>query len=195
MSTKIFRDNIFPRHVSDLMNQMHMMVFNGTDGEEKFATYLDLKQKEYISLGLAQYYQCEHCIEHHYSALRKLDKSSGTTILQNVSSMVLFLRIDTRTIRKAEQKHWTDAWHRFAKKICEATNDSLLPNLIGLAIGMARNDEFLITFCGQDVKAGFESKGIDLHAAIGELEAIVIFMKAAVSKNRIVEKIETLVDQ
>ena len=65
MSLKIFQDNIFPRHVSDLMNLMHMVVFNGKDGEDKWDTYLQLKQKEYVALGLAQYYQCEHCIQHH----------------------------------------------------------------------------------------------------------------------------------
>ena len=52
MSIKIFQDNIFPRHVSELMNIMHMMVFAGTDGEEKWDNYLQLKQKEYVALGL-----------------------------------------------------------------------------------------------------------------------------------------------
>ncbi len=34
MSIKVFQDKVFPTHVSDLMNLMHMVVFNGTDGEE-----------------------------------------------------------------------------------------------------------------------------------------------------------------
>jgi hypothetical protein len=63
MSIKVFQDNIFPRHVSDLMNLMHMVVFKGSDGEEQWDTYLNLRQKEYVALGLAQYYQCEHYFE------------------------------------------------------------------------------------------------------------------------------------
>ena len=192
MSIKVFQDKVFPRHVSDLINQMHMMVFNGTVGDEKWDTFLTLKQKEYIALGLAQYYQCEHCIDYHLSSLCRLEKISKTTLCQNVNSMVLFLRVDSRTIGKTEKKHWVQAWQRFAKKVSLASDDHLLPYLIGLAIGMARDDEFLVEFCGTEVGKGFMQQGMNLRAAIGELEAVVIFMKAAVSKNRIVDKIENL---
>ena len=67
-----------------------------------------------------------------------------------------------------------------------------MPYLIGLAIGMARNDEFLINFCGAEVNNYYKEKEIDVRSAIGELESVVIFMKAAVSKNRIVDKVEQL---
>lgn len=105
MSIKVFQDKVFPTHVSDLMNLIHMVVFNGTNGEEKWETFLSLKQKEYVALGLAQYYQCDHCIDYHLDSLCRLAKSSKTTLCQNVNSMVLFLRIDTRTIGKAEKEH------------------------------------------------------------------------------------------
>lgn len=193
MSTKVFEENIFPRHISDLMNLMHMMVFNGTDGEEKWDTYLDIRQKEYIALGIAQYYQCEYCIQHHLKALGRLDKSrSQSTLISNISSMMLFLRIDTRTIGKYEKEHWEKAWKRFAKKIAKESDDELLPYLVGMAIGIARNDDFLMTFCGVEVKNILDSQGLDIPATIGELESIVIFMKAAASKNRIVSKIDEL---
>ena len=192
MSIKVFQDKVFPRHVSDLMNLMHMVVFNGTDGEEKWETFLSLKQKEYVALGLAQYYQCDHCIDYHLASLCRLAKSSKTTLCQNVNSMVLFLRIDTRTIGKAEKEHWVQSWQRFAKKVSLASDDNLLPYLIGLAIGIARNDDFLIECSGSELRKGCEEQGIDFRSAIGELEAVVIFMKAAVSKNRIVDKIDKL---
>ncbi len=48
MSIKVFQDNTFPRHVSDLMNLMHMVVFSGSDGDESWTNYLTLKQKEYV---------------------------------------------------------------------------------------------------------------------------------------------------
>lgn len=192
MSSKVFQDKVFPRHVSDLMNLLHMVVFNGTDGEESWQTYLNLKQKEYIALGLAQYYQCEHCIDHHLSSLCRLENTSKTTLCQNVNSMVLFLRIDSRVIGEAEKEHWVQAWQRFAKKVSLASDDDLLPYLIGLAIGIARDDEFLIEFCGSEVSKGVSEYDMDLRSTIGELESVVIFMKAAVSKNRIVNKIEKL---
>lgn len=103
MSIKVFQDNVFPRHVSDLMNLMHMVIFEGTDGEEKWDNYLNLKQKEYVALSLAQYYQCEHCINHHLTSLSRIEKISEITLYQNVNSMVLFLRIDTRSIGRHEK--------------------------------------------------------------------------------------------
>ena len=192
MSIKVFQDNIFPRHVSDLMNLMHMVVFRGSDGEEQWETYLHLIQKEYIALGLAQYYQCEHCVEHHSKVICDLEKTRKETLSRNVNSIVLFLRIDTRSISKSEKEHWIEAWQRFAKNISAATGDRCIPSLIGLAIGIARDDEFLIQFCGSEVNNMLTSQGIDVRSAIGELESVVIFMKAAASKNRVVSKIERL---
>lgn len=192
MSIKVFQDNIFPRHVSDLMNLMHMVVFTGTDGEESWDIYLSLKQKEYVALALAQYYQCDHCVSHHTKAVFKLDNVGKDMLSRNIDSIVLFLRIDTRTISQSEKGHWIDAWQRFAKNISAVTGDAATPYLIGLAIGIARDDDFLIQFCGEKVVSILNEQTIDPHHAIGELEAVVIFMKAAVSKNRVVNKIDNL---
>ncbi len=195
MSIRIFQDNIFPRHVSDLLNLMHQVIFTGTDGEESWNTYLSPRQKEHIALGLAQYYQCEHCIQHHLAAIHHLEKNNNTTVSQNIISMILFLRIDSRTIGKTEKDRWIDAWQRFSQKVSVESNDQAIPHLIGLAIGVARNDDFLIQFCGDEVKKILSSKGIDVIAAIGELEAVVIFMKAAVSKNRVTDKVGALLNK
>jgi len=195
MSITLFQDNIFPRHVSDLMNLMHMMVFNGTDGEEKWDTYLDLRQKECIALALAQYYQCNHCITHHLKAAKKLGKMETGTLQKNISSIILFLRIDTRTISESEKEQWINSWQRFANKIASASDDFATPYLIGLAVGIARNDEFLMDFCGKEMKRILKAENIDVRPAIGELESIVIFMKAAASKNRVAEKLDELFDE
>lgn len=195
MSIKVFQDSVFPRHVSDLMNLMHMVVFNGTDGEEQWDTYLHLRQKECVALGLAQYYQCSHCIEHHMRAAHKLERMDRATLKKNINSIVLFLRIDTRHISPSEKEQWIQAWQRFATKISVASGDDATPYLIGLAIGIARDDSFLIDFCGSQVKRILSAKDIDPRLAIGELESIVIFMKAAASKNRVVEKLENLLSE
>jgi len=193
MSIKVFQDKIFPRHVSDLMNMMHMVVFKGTDGEEKWDTLLTIREKEYIALGLAQYYQCEHCIDHHLASLCQLEKISESTLCENVNSMILFLRIDTRTIGETEKQQWIHSWQRFSYKVSIESRDKILPSLIGLAIGIARNDEFLIEFCGTELVQHFKEKSLDAKAMIGELESVVIFMKAAVSKNRVVDKIQKII--
>jgi AhpD family alkylhydroperoxidase len=195
MSLKIFQDNIFPRHVSDLMNLMHMVVFNGTDGEEQWDTFLNMKQKECVALGLAQYYQCMHCIDHHAKAASRLDKIDRKTLQRNINSIILFLRIDTRTVTPSEREHWVAAWQRFARNIMLGSGDAATPHLIGLAIGIARDDSFLIDFCGKQVCEMFEAQNIDAQAVIGELESIVIFMKAASSKNRVAEKLEQLFEK
>jgi AhpD family alkylhydroperoxidase len=168
------------------------MVFNGTDGEEKWATYLSLKQKEYVALGISEYYQCMFCIEHHTKAIRKIDGIESSTLEKNISSIILYLRIDTRTITDAEKKQWISSWNKFSKRLCAETKDNAIPYLIGLAIGIARNDDFLIQFCGAEVKQLFSTEKKNFSKAIGELESVVIFMKAAVSKNRIVDKIKDL---
>jgi len=64
--------------------------------------------------------------------------------------------------------------------------------LIGLAIGIALDDDFLIELCSHEVNNIMGSNSIDPRAAIGELESIVIFMKAASSKNRAANKLESL---
>ena len=155
-------------------------------------TNLTPKQKEYVALGLALYYQCDHCIDHHLAALCKIDKISKDTICQHINSMILFLRIDTRVIGSSEKNYWVKAWQRFAKLISFQSNDPDLPYLIAVAIGIARNDEFLIDFCGTQVVSSCRSRGVNSRAMLGELEAVVIFMKAAASKNRIVDKVEKL---
>ena len=194
MSLKIFQDKIFPQHISDLMNLMHMMVFNGTDGEEKWDTYLTLLQKEYVALGLAQYYQCDHCVDSHSKSLLRLDKAHKDALSRNVNAIVLFLRIDTRAVSGSEKDHWVNAWKRFATRIAHESNDDAAPYLIGLAIGIARNDDFLMEFCGAEVKRILAEQGIPMREAIGELESVVIFMKAAASKNRVAGKLEHLLE-
>lgn len=169
-----------------------MVVFNGTDGEESWDTYLGQKQKECVALGLAQYYQCKHCIDHHLKAAHRLEKIEKNTLTKNINSIILFLRIDTRSISQAEKAHWINAWQKFASKISMVSGDRTTPYLIGLAIGIARDDDFLIEFCGSEVIEILISKNIDPRLAIGELESIVIFMKAAASKNRVADKLDNL---
>ncbi len=196
MTTKVFRDNIFPKHVADLLSVMHLMVFDGTDGEEDYATYLSIEQKECIALGLALYYQCSHCINHHTKILAKIRKSKPESIIKNMSSIILFLRTDLRYVTPQEQDRWKLAWDQFTHKLYlkrggQKPNDKITPYLIGLAIGISRDDDFLINFLGEYVKNHYP---FDFKPILGELESVVIFMKAATSKNRIADKLEQLLN-
>ena len=194
MSSKVFKDNVFPTHISDLMTIMHMMVFNGTDGEENWDTYLSLDQKECVALGLAIYYQCEHCIEYHAKALSRIRKISSDHFIKNMNSMILFLRTDLRNVTEPEQTRWLEAWDQFAHKLSLKRGENLTPYLIGLAIGIARDDKLLIEIFGKHVTKKLKNQKINPQAAIGELESVVIFMKAAVSKNRVANKIEKILN-
>ena len=86
------------------------------------------------------------------------------------------------------------AWHEYATKVSLKSGDKVMPYLIGLAIGIARDDAFLINFCGTEVKQTYEKLNIEPRLVLGELEAVVVFMKAAASKNRIASKINQLVN-
>ncbi|MEO5336991.1 MAG: carboxymuconolactone decarboxylase family protein [Magnetospirillum sp. WYHS-4] len=192
MSSTVFKDMVFPRHVSDLMTIMHMMVFDGTDGEERWDTLLSNAQKECVALGLALYYQCEHCIDYHMKVMLRVGGIDQDVLSNNINSLILFLRTDVERIGESEKKRWVQAWQEYAMKVSRRSGDETRPYLIGLAIGMARDDGFLIDYCGREVRRRFEDAGIDARQAIGELESVVIFMKAAASKNRIVPKIERI---
>lgn len=192
MSNKIFQDNIFPKHVADLMSVMHLLVFNGTDGDEEFETYLTIEQKECVALGLALYYQCEHCIHHHRNVLSKLRKVKPESLMKNMASIILFLRTDLRGVTIIEQNRWKQAWEQFAHKLFLKRGDKLSPWLIGLSIGIARDDDFLIEFMGSYVTSYYIENTKEI---LGELESVAIFMKAAVSKNRIANKLELLIDK
>ncbi|HHJ36675.1 MAG TPA: carboxymuconolactone decarboxylase family protein [Gammaproteobacteria bacterium] len=174
------------------MNLMHMVIFSGTDGEEHWQTFLSLKQKEFIALALSQYYQCEYCIQHHLKEVHRLVKTEKKTLSKNINAIVLFLRIDTHSISKTERESWTTAWQKFAGKVSTGSSDQTTPYLIGLAIGIARNDEFLIELCGTEVIKMLTAQDVNPRSAIGELESLVIFMKAAASKNRVAYKLEQL---
>lgn len=195
MSGTVFKDNVFPHQLSDIMSLMHLATFEGSDGEEHWQTYLTHKQKECIALSLGMYYQCEHCIDYHMKVLNRLGHIKKDIFMKNMTSMVLFLRVDVSRISEREKIRWMEAWQEFATKVALKSGDPSVPYLIGLAIGIARDDDFLIQFCGAEVKKIFDTQQVNSSLVIGELEAVVVFMKAATSKNRIAHKIAQLIHQ
>lgn len=192
MSNKVFQDTVFPKHVADLMSVMFSVVFDGNDGEESFETYLTIEQKECVALSLAIYYQCDHCIIHHSKLLSKIRKIKTESLMKNMASIILFLRTDLRYVTIQEQNRWKQAWDQFAHKLYLKRGDRISPWLIGLSIGISRADDFFIEFFGNYVKEHYPEHTKEIF---GELESVVIFMKGVISKNRIANKLEKLLEE
>lgn len=182
---------IVPQHISDFLNLFHSIVFNGSDGEENYVQYLTLSQKECISLALSIYYQCPHCIDYHAKVLSKLKSVKENVLFKHVASMILFLRTDISRISEPELERWLETWDQLSLKITTKYRDEIVPDLVGLSIGIARNDELLIKMFGKRIKDYFGTKNTGV---MGELISVVLFMKAATSKNRISDKIEKFLD-
>lgn len=108
--------------------------------------------------------------------------------------MILFLRIDTRSIGKLERNYWISVRQRFARKVFVENDDAVMPYLNGLVIGITRNDEFPIDFCHREVNSILSVNNINVKSTIGELDSLVKFMKAAVSKSRVVNKLDSLLE-
>jgi AhpD family alkylhydroperoxidase len=185
------RKPVVPQHVSDFLNLFHNIVFHGSDGEENFVQYLTLTQKECISLALSIYYQCSHCIDYHVRALSKLKSVKEEVLFKHVASMILFLRTDISRTSKPELDRWLETWDQLSLKIATKYRDDVVPDLVGLSVGVARNDELLIKMFGKRIDDYFKVKSAPV---MGELISVVLFMKAATSKNRIIDKIERILD-
>jgi AhpD family alkylhydroperoxidase len=195
MNKNTTSQSIFPQQVTDMLNLMHMVVFTGTDGEEKWDTFLTANQKEYIALAISEYYQCEHCIEHHLKIVSRLSKLDSMVVAQVTNSALLFFRADTKHMIPREKEHWKKNWTFFSHKAIRMTSEPTVPTLIGLAIGIAKNDDYLINFFGMLAKKEFKEAGIDLRGALGEIESVVVFMKAASTKNRANEKVGRILEE
>lgn len=188
------KKDIFPQHVVDEVEVLMMIIFQGMDGlGEKWTQHLTIVQKEIVALAIALYYDCEHCRIHHTKALVKnLDKKvRANTYLENIESMVLFLFVEERNIAKELSKHWKKKWHQLSKGIAFNTDDHTA-DLVGLAIGLGRDDNFLIDYCGKRVRDAFGEDHEKYIEMTRDLAAVVMLMKLLASKNRVKDKLQKL---
>lgn len=183
---------VIPNHIGDILNLFHSIVFEGSDGEETFPQYLTLEEKECISLALSVYYQCEECINYHSKVLCKIKNIKSEVLFKHIASMILFLRTDIEHISKIEHSRWIDTWEQLALKINTKFNVKSVPFLVGFAIGISRNDAQFITLFGNMIKLYYPESMVD--KIIGEIISVVIFMKAATSKNRVTERVKQLLE-
>ncbi len=168
---------------NDVLNELHQLVFLGVPGEsEPFE--LTLLEREYIAYVLSCYYQCGRCLEFHERAVnaerRKLDAPPWEW-KEALVNATLFLHLDGRKLSALEWEHWLKAWSAFRRRL-HARHPSLA-SYIAYAIGIARHDKHLMDHAFESISAAVPDTG-RLKGIVRDIDGVVIFMKAATSKNR-----------
>lgn len=168
---------------TDVLNELHQLVFVGIPGESD-PFELTALEREYVAFLLACYYQCDHCIRFHERAVniaRKKDNAHGWAWRDELISATLFLHLDGRKLSEIEWQRWVKTWNDFATRLNKRHEN--LAGYLAYAIGIARHDENLMDcafkFLSDAVPDNARLKGI-----IRDIDGVVVFMKAATSKNR-----------
>ncbi|MBP9749250.1 MAG: hypothetical protein KBD21_00730 [Candidatus Pacebacteria bacterium] len=167
----------------DVLNELHGHVFAGVPGESDPFT-LTLIEREYISFALALYYQCDHCRSYHGNKITQIHKRLGSSKWEwqeEIVKMVLFLCIEKSAVCESVWVVWKKVWRKFGERI-ERRHKGLACH-IAYAIGIARNDAALMDLAFESIRARNETfertSGI-----VRDIDRVVVFMKAATSKNR-----------
>ena len=168
---------------NDVLNELHQLVFEGVPGEsEPFV--LTLLEREYIAYVLACYYQCGRCLEFHERAVRvvrRKEKTPEWSWEDGLISATLFLHLDGRKLSDIEWQQWLKTWADYAKRI--DTHHAGLASYIAYAVGIARNDTSLMDHAFSSISSAIEDNN-SLRGVIRDIDGVVVFMKAATSKNR-----------
>ena len=168
---------------NDVLNELHQLVFEGVPGESEPFELTQL-EREYIAYLLSCYYQCERCLEFHERAVgvaRRKQKSPDWNWQDELISATLFLHLDGRKLSAIEWRRWLITWSDFAKRI-NSHHDGLA-SYFAYAVGIARNDKSLMDHAFACISASIEDNN-RLKGVIRDIDGVVVFMKAATSKNR-----------
>ena len=168
---------------NDVLNELHQLVFEGVPGESE-AFELSQLEREYIAYVLACYYQCDRCLEFHEKAIkvaRRKENSPDWNWHDELISATLFLHLDGRKLSDIEWQRWLKTWSDFAKRI--NTRHENLADYLAYAVGIARNDKSLMDCAFASISEDIEDNG-RLRGVIRDIDGVVVFMKAATSKNR-----------
>lgn len=168
---------------NDVLNELHQLVFLGIPGESEPFTLTNL-EREYIAYVLACYYQCNHCLEFHGRAVtlaRKKEQAADWNWEEELINTTLFLHLDGKKLSDLEWQQWLKAWSKFAGRI--HSHQPGLACYLAYAIGIARNDINLMDHAFSSISEAVEDDE-RLKGIIRDIDGVVIFMKAATSKNR-----------
>jgi hypothetical protein len=177
------RQPVLGQAFNDVLMELHAHVFHGVPGESD-PFVLSMLDREYIAFVLACYYQCEHCRVYHARAIERERRQAGVPEWdwqKELVRAILFLRTAREDVSEVEWTEWEQAWRAFAKRINLRHPSAAC--YIAYALGIARNDQSLM-----DLAFGSISESIDdddtIKGVIRDIDRVVIFMKAATSKNR-----------
>jgi AhpD family alkylhydroperoxidase len=168
---------------NDVLNELHAHALTGVPDESDPFILSEL-EREYIAFALAVYYQCEHCQVYHarvIDRLREAEAAADWDWQQEFIKVILFLRTDRRDVSDHEWDGWLKAWRNFAVHI-----HWRYPGLacyVAYAVGIARGDRTLMDLAFGSISTANE----DSEALLGlvrDIDRLVVFMKAATSKNR-----------
>lgn len=168
---------------NDVLNELHQLVFSGVPDESDPFVLTQL-EREYIAYVLACYYQCGRCLEFHERAVnveRRKTKSPAWKWKEELVNATLFLHLDGQKLSALEWQQWLKAWSVFTKRI-HARHPGLAC-YIAYAIGIARHDKSLMDHVFASISESVEDDN-RLKGIIRDIDGVVIFMKAATSKNR-----------
>lgn len=183
MAVQAVRESVQGQPFNDVLNELHAHTFTGVPGESDPFTLTEL-DREYIAYALALYYQCDHCQQYHGRTITRLREQMGSSSWDwqaEIVKLILFLRTSQNDVSTLEWQGWVDAWRGFAERVHH--HQSGLGCNIAYAIGIARADEQLmdIAFASFGMLYPDEST---LLGVIRDVDRVVVFMKAATSKNR-----------
>lgn len=183
MAVQAVRESIQGHPFNDVLNELHAHTLTGVPGESDPFTLSEL-EREYIAYALAIYYQCEHCQVYHGRVIDRLREKSGATHWDwraEFVRIILFLRTSRFNVSQLEWDGWIDSWRRFAGRL--HARQPGLACCIAYSIGIARADEHLMDLSFESLGKLYETDE-NLLGAIRDIDRLVVFMKAATSKNR-----------
>lgn len=180
--SSVEKQPVLGRAFNDVLSELHAHVFTGVPGESD-PFVLSMLDREYIAYVLACYYQCDHCQQHHARAIERERRQADVPPWEWKRELIratLFLRTSKDEISKVEWAEWEQAWRSFAKRINVRHPSAAC--YIAYAIGISRNDRHLMDLAFNSISASYEAETI--KGIIRDIDRVVIFMKAATSKNR-----------
>ncbi|MGD8308469.1 MAG: hypothetical protein PVG98_03430 [Chromatiales bacterium] len=174
---------VLGRAFNDVLAELHAHVFTGVPGESD-PFVLSMLEREYVAYVLACYYQCDHCQHYHARAIERERRKLGSADWDWKKELVraaLFLRTSRDEVSRTEWHEWEQSWRGFAKRI--DLRHRTLACYIAYAIGIARNDGDLMDLAFGSLNAA-HPEDETLKGVVRDIDRVVIFMKAATSKNR-----------
>ena len=177
------REPIQGQPFNDVLNELHAHAITGVP-DESDPFVLNELEREYIAYALALYYQCDHCQVHHGKAIDRLRRQADTSPWnwrEEFIKTILFRRTDRRDICDLEWDGWLKAWRNFTTHV--HYRHPGLACYLAYAVGIARHDELLMELAFGSINTNNKDND-ELLGIVRDIDRLVVFMKAATSKNR-----------